>query len=216
MRFQLLALRLAAVEAKVATLTGSTADVVLTKDTYDFEIRLFDLETKVDELVAAKTKEQVNLIVTSEEAAAPVAVADVVALSASAGDENAESVVANVVQAQFESAAVADADVAAVIAAAVSAVVNADADVVADKEAIKEEILNAVAEATPPADLEAATEAVAKIIAAAQGEEVSSEQKEEVSAAVAEVVVSAEDRELDELEKRLEVVETKVETLLGK
>ena len=216
MRFQLLALRLAAVEAKVASLTGSTDDVVLTKDTYEFETRLFDLETKVDELVAAKTKEQVNLIVTSEEAAAPVAVADVVALSASAGDENAESVVANVVQAQFESAAVADADVAAVIAAAVSAVVNADADVVADKEAIKEEILNAVAEATPPADLEAATEAVAKIIAAAQGEEVSSEQKEEVSAAVAEVVVSEEEQELDELEKRLEVVETKVETLLGK
>ena len=114
-RFQSLALRLAAVEAKVSTLTGSNEDVVLAKNTFEFEDRLFTLETTVDELVAQKTKEQVNQIVAAPESAASVPVADVVALSASAGDEAASAVVANVVQAQFESAAVVDADVAAVV-----------------------------------------------------------------------------------------------------
>ena len=214
MRLNDLAVRLAAVEAKLATLTGTVANADIIDDVEEFDQRLSLVEVQVEQLIAMKTQEQVAAIIAAPADAAPLAVEDVVALSPSASDDEAASVVADVVTAQHEAEAIDHPEVAAVVAAAVAAVVAADPEVVKDPDALAELIKDAVAEAPVPSQevAQAAVDAVADVVAAATGADVAPEAKAELAAAVAEPA----DPVLDKLEERLVAAEAKVDSLLGK
>ena len=214
MRFEDLAARLVAVEAKLATLTGTVANTDIIDDVAEFDQRLSVVEVQVDQLIALKTQEQVAVLVATPAAAATVAVEEVVLLSPSVDDAEAVLVVEDVLHAQHEAEAIDNPEVAVVVAAAVAAVVAADPEVVKDPEAVAALIKEAVAEApVPSAEAVAATaEAVAAVVAAATGAEVAPEVKEELAVAVA----APADPVLDGLEARLAVAEAKVDSLLGK
>jgi len=214
MRLYDLAVRLAAVEAKLATLTGTVANTDIIDDVAEFDQRLSVVEVQVDQLIALKTQEQVAAIVAAPADAAAVPLEQVVVLSPSANDAEAVIVVEDVVQAQNEATAIENPEVAAVVAAAVAAVVAADPEIVKDPEAVTALITEAVAEAPVPSAeaVQAAADAVAVIVAAATGEEVAPAVKEELALAVA----APADPVLDSLEARLAVAEAKVDTLLGK
>ena len=213
-RFDDLAARLVAVEAKLAALTG-TAVNQSPADIDELDARLSLVEAQVDALVSAKTQEHIDAIVAAPADAAPVAVEDVVALSPSADVPAAAELVWEVVQAQVEADPVEHAEVAEVIAVAVQTVIHAEPEVVTVPEAITAAILEAVAELPAPAPeaVEAAVAAVAEIIAIATGvEEVAPEVTEQISSAVA----AQSDPVLDAVEGRLDTVEAKVDALLGK
>jgi hypothetical protein len=214
MRLHDLAVRLAAVESKLATLTGTVANTDIIDDVAEFDQRLSVVEVQVDQLIALKTQEQVAVLVAAPAAAASVAVEEVVLLSPSVDDAEAVLVVEDVLHAQHEAEAIDNPEVAVVVAAAVAAVVAADPEVVKDPEAVAVLIKEAVAEApVPSAEAVAATaEAVAAVVAAATGAEVAPEVKEELAVAVA----APADPVLDDLEARLAVAEAKVDSLLGK
>ena len=214
MRLHDLAVRLAAVESKLATLTGTVANTDIIDDVAEFDQRLSVVEVQVDQLIALKTQEQVAVLVAAPAAAATVAVEEVVLLSPSVDDAEAVLVVEDVLHAQHEAEAIDNPEVAVVVAAAVAAVVAADPEVVKDPEAVAALIKEAVAEApVPSAEAVAATaEAVAAVVAAATGAEVAPEVKEELAVAVA----APADPVLDALEARLAVAEAKVDSLLGK
>jgi hypothetical protein len=214
MRLHDLAVRLAAVESKLATLTGTVANTDIIDDVAEFDQRLSVVEVQVDQLIALKTQEQVAVLVAAPAAAATVAVEEVVLLSPSVDDAEAVLVVEDVLHAQHEAEAIDNPEVAVVVAAAVAAVVAADPEVVKDPEAVAVLIKEAVAEApVPSAEAVAATaEAVAAVVAAATGAEVAPEVKEELAVAVA----APADPVLDALEARLAVAEAKVDSLLGK
>jgi BMFP domain-containing protein YqiC len=198
---------------KVATLQGiSTEGWAPPAQTIEkLEARLTATEQTVDYLVSVKTQEQIEAIVAAPADAAPVAVEDVVALSASADVPAAADIVADVIMAQVETVAVENSEVAAIIAAAVAAVVAADPEVVTDSVAITAAITEAVAEIPAPAPEVAAeaAAAVAEIIAAATGEIVTAEVHQEIVDAVA----AETDPELDAIEARLIAVEAKAEIL---
>ena len=59
MRLYDLAVRLAAVEAKLATLTGTVANTDIIDDVVEFDQRLSAVEVQVDQLIAVKTQEQI-------------------------------------------------------------------------------------------------------------------------------------------------------------
>ena len=214
MRLDDLAVRLAAVEAKLATLTGTVANAQIIDNAEEFDRRLSVVEVQVDQLIAAKTQEQVAAIVAAPADAAPVPVEAVVALSPSAADDEAAAIVADVVTAMHEAEAIEHPEVAAVVAAAVAAVVAADPEVVKDPDALAELIKDAVTEAPVPSQevAQAAVDAVANVVAAATGADVAPEAKAELAAAVAEPA----DPVLDKLEERLVAAEAKVDSLLGK
>jgi hypothetical protein len=214
MRFEDLAVRLVAVEAKLATLTGTSVNTDNALNINELDARLSVVEAQVDQLIAEKTQKQIEDIVAAPADAATVAVGAVVALSASADVPQAANVVADVVFAQVEAEAIADPEVAAIVAAAVAAVVAADPEVVTDPIAIATAITEAVAEipAPSPEVAQAAAAAVAGIIAVATGEEVKQEMHEEIVAAV----TTPADPALDDIEARLNVAEAKVDSLLGK
>ena len=213
MRLDDLALRLDVLMRKVATLQGiSTEGWAPPAQTIEkLEARLTATEQTVDYLVSVKTQEQIEAIVAAPADAAPVAVEDVVALSASADVPAAADIVADVIMAQVETVAVENSEVAAIIAAAVAAVVAADPEVVTDSVAITAAITEAVAEIPAPAPEVAAeaAAAVAEIIAAATGEIVTAEVHQEIVDAVA----AETDPELDAIEARLIAVEAKAEIL---
>jgi len=214
MRFEDLAVRLVAVEAKLTTLTGISANSDIPTALEELDARLTLVEVTVGHLVTVQTQEHIEAIIAAPADAAPVAVEDVVALSASADVPAAADIVADVVNAQVETVAVENTEVAAIIAAAVAAVVAADPEVVTDPVAITAAITEAVAEMPAPAP-EVAAEAgaaVAEIIAAATGEVVAPEVHAEIAAAVA----AKADPALDAIEERLNVAESKVNSLLGK
>ena len=214
MRIYDLAVRLAAVEAKLATLTGTVANTDIIDDVVEFDQRLSVVEVQVDQLITLKTQEQIAAIVAAPADTVAVALEQVVVLSPSANDAEAVIVVEDVIEAQNEAAAIENPEVAAIVAAAVAAVVAADPEVVKDPEAVTALITEAVAEAPVPAAeaVQAAADAVAVIVAAATGEAVAPEVKEELAVAVA----SPADPVLDSLEGRLAIAEAKVDTLLGK
>ncbi len=214
MRLHDLAVRLAAVESKLATLTGTVANTDIIDDVAEFDQRLSVVEVQVDQLIALKTQEQIAAIVAAPAAAATVAIEEVVVLSPSADDAEAVLVVEDVVIAQHEAAAIENPEVAVIVAAAVAAVVAADPEVVKDPEAVTALIKEAVAEAPVPSAeaVQAAADAVAVVVAAATGTEVAPEVKEELVVAVA----APADPVLDALEARLVVAEAKVDSLLGK
>jgi len=214
MRFEDLAARLVSVEAKLATLTGTSVNTDSATSIEELDARLSIVEVQVDQLINAKIQSQVEAIVAAPAADAPIAVEAVVALSASVDVPAAADIVADVVTAQVEALSVEHTEVADIIAAAVMAVVAADPEVVIDPVAITEAIMTAVAEMPAPAPEVAAeaAAAVAEIIAAATGEAV----VPEVAQQVAEAVATPSDPALDAIAYRLFVAEAKVDSLLVK
>jgi hypothetical protein len=214
MRLYDLAVRLAAVETKLATLTGTVANTDIIDDVNEFDQRLSIVEVQVDQLIALKTQEQIAAIVAAPATEVAVALEQVVVLSPSANDAEAVMIVEDVIQAQIEAIAIENAEIAVVVSAAIAAVVTADPEVVKDPEAVTILITEAVAEApVPSADaVQAVADAVAVIVAAATGEEVTPEVKKELDVAI----VAPADPILDSIEERLAIAEAKVDNLLGK
>jgi hypothetical protein len=215
MRFEDLAARLVAVEAKLATLTGTEVNTDNATSIEELDARLSIVEVQVDHLIAVHTQEHVDAIVAAPAGDAPVEVEDVVALSPSADHAEAADIVADVVTAQVESELVEHSEVADIVSAAVMAVVTADPEVVVDPVAITAAIIEAVADMPTPAPevAEEVAAAVAEVIAAATGVDiVAAATHEEIAAAIA----TPADPALDAIEARLNVAEAKVDSLLGK
>lgn len=213
MRLQDLAARLVAVEAKLATLTGTEVNTVQATSIEELDSRLSIVEVHVDQLIAEKTQRQIDAIVYSVADEAPVSVEEVVALSPSADHEEAASIVGDVVAAQHEADAIVNPEVADIVKAAVLAVVTSDPEVVTDPEAITAAITAAVAEMpAPTTGTEEIAAAVAHIVATATGEAVDSEVHQQIFEAVS----APADPALDDIEHRLNVAEAKVDSLLGK
>jgi hypothetical protein len=214
MRFEDLAARLVAVEAKLTTLTGATVNLNYATSIEELDARLSLVEITVDQLISVKTQEHIEFIVAAPAGDAPVDVEEVVALSPSAYHEEAAAIVTDVVTAQFEAELVENTEVADIISAAVMAVVKAHPEVVTDPVAITEAIMAAVADMPVPAPevAQAAADAVAEVIATVTGEEVAPEVQQQVIEAVA----TPADTTLDAIEARLNVAEAKVDSLFGK
>ena len=214
MRLEDLALRLVAVEAKLASLTGIAANSDVPTQLEELDARLTLIEVTVDHLIAEKTQQHIDTIVAAPADTAPVAVEDVVALSPSADHEEAAAIVADVVAEQHEAAAVEHTEIADIVAAAVVAVVAAHPEVVTDPEAITQAIVQAVAEVPAPAAevQQQAVDAVAEIVATATGVDTVAP---EVVQQIANAVVTLSDPDLDAVEARLDAVEAKVDSLLG-
>jgi len=213
MRLEDLAARLVAVEAKLATLTGTAVNTDNATSIEELDARLSVVEVQVDQLVFEQTEKHIDAIVYSPADEAPLEVEDVVALSPSADHAEAADIVADVVTAQYEAAAIVNPEVADIIAAAVVAVVTAEPEVVVDPVAITAAIMAAVADMPAPAP-EAAEEvkaAIAEIIVAATGEAVTPEVEQQIVEAVA----TPADPALDAIEARLNIAESKVDSLLG-
>jgi len=213
MRLEDLAARLVAVEAKLATLTGTAVNTDNATSIEELDARLSVVEVQVDQLVFEQTEKHIDAIVYSPADEAPLEVEDVVALSPSADHAEAADIVADVVTAQYEAAAIVNPEVADIIAAAVVAVVTAEPEVVIDPVAITAAIMEAVADMPAPAP-EAAEEvkaAIAEIIVAATGEAVTPEVEQQIVEAVA----TPADPALDAIEARLNIAESKVDSLLG-
>ena len=214
MRLEDLAARLVAVEAKLATLTGTEVNTDYATSIEELDARLSVVEVQVDHLITEKTQSHIDAIVYSVADEAPVTVETVVALSPSADHEEAASIVGDVVAAQHEADAIVNPEVADIVKAAVLAVVTAEPEVVTDPEAITAAITAAVAEMPAPT-AEAAEEvaaAVASIVATATGEAVDPK----VHQQIVEAVAAPADPVLDDIEHRLNVAEAKVDSLLGK
>jgi tetrahydromethanopterin S-methyltransferase subunit G len=214
MRLEDLAARLVAVESKLATLTGTTVNTDNATSIEELNVRLSVVEVQVDQLIAEKTESHIDAIIYSAADEAPVAIEAVVALSPSADHAEAADIVADVVTAQYEAAAVINPEVADMITAAVVAVVTAEPEVVVDSVAITAAIVAAVADMPAPApeSFDDVVAAVVDVIAAATGEEVAPEVQQQIADAVA----MPADPALDDIEKRLDVAEAKVDSLLGK
>ena len=213
MRLEDLATRLVAVEAKLATLTGTAVNTDSATSIDELDARLSVVEAQVDHLIAEKTQEHIDAIVTAPASDAPVEVEDVVALSPSADHAEAADIVADVVTAQFEAEPIEHSEVADIVSAAVMAVVTAEPEVVVDSVAITAAIVQAVTDMPAPAPevAQAAADAVTDVIATVTGEEVAPE----VVQQVAEAVAVPADPALDVIEARLNVAEAKVDSLLG-
>jgi tetrahydromethanopterin S-methyltransferase subunit G len=215
MRLDDLAVRLVAVEAKLASLTGIVANGDAPTNYDDLDARLSVVETTVDHLITEKAQEHIETIVSAVAGGAPVSIDQVVALSPSANDLEASSLVSDVLAGQILSDAVTDADVAGIVAATISAVVSAEPEVVTNPEAITQAIMDAVAEQRAPEFelTKEAVNAVAEIISAVTGVE---EVAPKVLATVAEAIAEPVDPKLDDIEHRLDQAEQKVNGLLGK
>jgi hypothetical protein len=214
MRLQDLAARLVAVEAKLATLTGTAVNTDNATSIEELDARLSVVEVQIDQLIVEKTQSHIDAIVYSPADEAPLEVEDVVALSPSADHAEAADIVADVVTAQYEAAAIINTEVADMVTAAVVAVVTAEPEVVVDSVAITAAIVAAVADMPAPApeSFDDVVAAVVDVIAAATGEEVAPEIQQQIADAVA----MPADPELDAIEARLDTAEAKVDSLLGK
>jgi hypothetical protein len=151
MRLEDLAARLVAVEAKLATLTGTAVNTDNATSIEELDARLSVVEVQVDQLIVEKTQSHIDAIVYSPADEAPVAVETVVALSPSADHAEAADIVADVVAAQHEADAIINPEVADVVAAAVIAVVVSEPEVVTDPVALTAAIVEAVADMPTPA-----------------------------------------------------------------
>ena len=215
MRLEDLAARLVTVEAKLATLTGTTVNTDNATSIDELEARLSVVEVQVDQLIADKTESHIDAIIYSPADEAPVAVEDVVALSPSADHAEAAAIVTDVVADQHESDAIINPEVADMVTAAVVAVVTAEPETVIDPVAITAEIVQAVADKPAPApeSFDDVVAAVADVVATATGVDTVSE---EVQQQIADAVAVPADPALDEIEARLDTAEAKVDSLLGK
>jgi hypothetical protein len=217
MRLEQLATRLSIIESKVSFLmTGEYTTPASTDNVtaMDIDARLTLVETTVDMLVAQKTQEVMSSIATADSSDGTTASVDaIVALSPSATFPEASDIVSAVVQSQVELPAIESESAAAAVATAVATVVTAQPEVVTDADKMTDTILNAIADQPAvPAGTEAdqAVEAVSAIIASVTGEEVT----EEVKAQIMDAVTSEPDSALDAIEARLDVVESKYNTLV--
>ena len=215
MRLEDLAARLVTVEAKLATLTGTTVNTDNATSIDELDARLSVVEVQVDQLIADKTESHIDAIIYSPADEAPVAVEDVVALSPSADHAEAAAIVTDVVADQHESDAIINPEVADMVTAAVVAVVTAEPETVIDPVAITAEIVQAVADKPAPApeSFDDVVAAVADVVATATGVDTVSE---EVQQQIADAVAVPADPALDEIEARLDTAEAKVDSLLGK
>ena len=215
MRLEDLALRLQAVETKLATLTGTTVDTTTPVSIEELDARLSVVEVQVQHLVVEKTERHIDAIVAAPANDAPVKVEEVVALSASADHPEAADIVADVVTSQIEATAFEHSEIADIIATAIMAIVTADPEVVVDAEAITKVITDAIAEMPAPAPevVEQVVAAVAEVIATATGVDAVTP---EVQQQVADAVAIPSDTALDAIEKRLNDVEVQLDSLLGK
>jgi len=213
MRLEDLAARLVSVEAKLATLTGTSVNIDNATSIEELDARLSLVEVQVDQLIAEKTEAHIDAIIAAVANDAPFEVEEVVALSPSADHAEAADIVADVVTAQFEAEPIEHSEVADIVSAAVMAVVTAEPEVVVDPVAITAAIIDAVADMPAPAPevAQQAADAVTEVIATVTGEEVAPEVVQQVVDAVA---VPA-DPVLDAIEARLNVAEAKVDNLLG-
>jgi len=215
MRLEDLAARLVAVEAKLASLTGTAVNTDNATSIEELDARLSVVEVQVDQLISEKTESHIDAIVAAVANDAPVDVEEVVALSPSADHAEAADIVADVITAQVEAEPVAHDEVADIISAAVMAVVTAEPEVVIDPVAITEAIMQAVADMPAPAPevAQAAADAVADVIATVTGVDTVAP---EVAQQVADAIAVPSDPALDAIEARLNVAEAKVDGLLGK
>jgi BMFP domain-containing protein YqiC len=215
MRLEDLAARLVTVEAKLATLTGTTVNTDNATSIDELDARLSVVEVQVDQLIADKTESHIDAIIYSAADEAPVAVEDVVALSPSADHDEAAAIVTDVVADQHESDAIINPEVADMVTAAVVAVVTAEPETVIDPVAITAEIVQAVADMPAPApeSFDDVVAAVADVVATATGVDTVSE---EVQQQIADAVALPADPALDAIEARLDTAEAKVDSLLGK
>ena len=215
MRLEDLAVRLVTVEAKLASLTGTTVNTDIASSIEEMDARLSVVEVQVDQLIAEKTANHIDSIIIAAANDAPVDVSEVVALSASVYNEEAASIVADVVIAQTEAEAIVNPEVADIVSAAIMAVVTAEPEVVLDAVAITAAITDAVAEMPVPSPevAEQVATAIAEVIATATGVDTVSP---EVQQQVVDAVAAPSDTALDSIESRLNVAESKVVFLLGK
>jgi hypothetical protein len=215
MRLEDLAVRLVTVEAKLASLTGTTVNTDIASSIEEMDARLSVVEVQVDQLIAEKTANHKDSIIIAAANDAPVDVSEVVALSASVYNEEAASIVADVVIAQTEAEAIVNPEVADIVSAAIMAVVTAEPEVVLDAVAITAAITDAVAEMPVPSPevAEQVATAIAEVIATATGVDTVSP---EVQQQVVDAVAAPSDTALDSIESRLDVAEAKVDFLLGK
>jgi len=214
MRLEDLAVRLVAVEAKVASLAGYGANPDIATSLEELNARLGLLECTVEILVTAKTQEHIDAIVAAPADTAPVAIETVVALSPSADHPEAAAIVADVVTEQHEADPVEHTEVADIVAVAVVAVVTAEPEVVVDPVAITAEIIQAVADAPAPAPevVQQIVDAVVEVIATATGVDTVAP---EVVQQVVDAITAPADPALDAVEARLDVAEAKIDSLLG-
>ena len=214
MRLEDLAVRLVSVEAKLATLTGTSVNTDGATSIQELDARLSVVEGQVDQLIAVQTQKHIDAIVSAPAGDSPVEVEEVVALSPSADHAEAADIVADVVTAQVEAEPIEHSEVADIVSAAVMAVVTAEPEVVVDSVAITAAIVEAVADMPAPAPevAQVAADAVTDVIATVTGKEVAPE----VVQQVAEAVATPADPALDAIEARLNVAESKVDGLLGK
>ena len=213
MRLEDLAARLVSVEAKLATLTGTSVNTDNATSIEELDARLSLVEVQVDQLIAEKTEAHIDAIISAPAGDAPVEVEEVVALSASADHAEAADIVADVVTAQYEAEPVEHSEVADIVSAAVMAVVTSEPEVVVDPVAITAAIIDAVTDMPVPAPevAQQAADAVAEVIATATGAEVAPE----VVQQIVEAVATPADPALDAIEARLDIAEAKVDSLLG-
>ena len=214
MRLEDLAVRLVAVEAKLATLTGTSVNTDNATSIEELDARLSVVEAHIDHMMTVKTESHIDAIVYSPADEAPVAIEAVVALSPSADVPEAAAIVTDVVADQHEADAVINPEVADMITAAVVAVVTAEPEVVVDPVAITAEIVQAVADMPAPAP-EAVAEvvaAVAEVVATATGVDTVTP---EVQQQIADAVATPADPALDAIESRLNAVDSKLDSLLG-
>jgi len=214
MRLDDLAVRLVAVEAKLASLTGIVSNGDAPTSLEDLDARLSVVETTVDHLVAEKTQEHIDAIIAAPANDAPIAIEDVIVFSPSADIPEAISIVTEVVTEQHEAEPIEQLEVAEIVSAAVIAVVTAEPEVVLDTVAITEAIIEAVADMPAPSPEVTAevAQAIVDVIATATGV---AEVPAEVQQQVMEAIAKPADPALDAIEARLDQVESKVDGLLG-
>lgn len=215
MRLEDLAARLVVVEAKLATLTGAVVNTEHAVSIEELDKRLSIVEIHVDQLIAEKAHSHIDAIISAPADEARVGVEDLVALSPSADHEEAAAIVGDVIAAQHEADAIEHPEVADIVKAAVLAVVTADPEVVTDPNAIIAAITTAVAEMPAPTEqaAEEVAAAVAQVVATATGVE---EVHPEIHQQIVDAVTTPSDPALDNIEHRLNSVESKIESLLGK
>jgi hypothetical protein len=215
MRLEDLAVRLVAVEAKLATLTGTSVNTDNAKSIEELDARLSVVEAHIDHMMAEKTVSHIDAIIYSPAGEAPVAVEEVVALSPSSDIPEAAAIVTEVIAEQHEADAIVNPEVADMVTAAVIAVVTAEPQIVLDPVAMTAAIVEAVADmpAPSPEVVEQVVAAVAEVVATAIGVDTVAP---EVQQQIAEAVATPADPALDSIEARLNAVDAKLDSLLGK
>lgn len=219
MRLEQLATRLSILESKVSFLmTGEYTTPASTDNVtaMDIDVRLTLVETTVDMLVAQKTQEVMSSIATSDSSEGTTPSVDaIVSLSPSATFPEASDIVSAVVQSQIELPAIESEVVAETVSTVVTTVITAQPEVVTDSEMMINTILDVLSNQPAIAEGDEANQAidaVSTIISNIIGEEIS----EEVKAQIVDAITSDSNPLLDEIEERLNIVESKYITLIGK